>query len=77
MGKVTVKYQITIPPRIREALNIMPGIEVDFQEEKGRFFLVKNPRIDPIEKWCGALKAKRSTDEIMMELRGYGIESID
>jgi AbrB family looped-hinge helix DNA binding protein len=38
MSKATVKYQVTIPPRIRAALNIMPGIEVDFQEEKGRFF---------------------------------------
>jgi hypothetical protein len=55
----------------------MPGIEVDFQEEKGRFFLVKNPGINPIEKWRGALKTKRSTDEIMTELRGYGVESID
>ena len=34
MSKVTVKYQVTIPPRIRAALNIMPGIKVDFQEEK-------------------------------------------
>ena len=76
MSKVAVKYQVTIPPRIRTALNIMPGIEVDFQEEKGRFFLVKNPGIDPIEKWCGALKTNRSPDEIIAELRGYGVESI-
>jgi len=32
MSKVTVKYQVTIPPRIRAALNIMPGIEVDFED---------------------------------------------
>jgi AbrB family looped-hinge helix DNA binding protein len=77
MSKVTAKYQVTIPPRIRAALNIMPGIEVNFKEEKGRFFLVKNPGINPIEKWRGTLKTKRSTDEIMTELRGYGVESID
>jgi len=77
MSKVTAKFQITIPREIRTALNIMPGVEVGFNEEKGKFYLVKNPNADPIEKWRGALKVKKATDAIMAELRGYGIENSD
>jgi len=77
MGKVTAKYQITIPTEVRAALNIMPGVEVGFKEEKGNFYLIKNPNEDPIEKWRGAFKAAKITDELIAELRGYGIESID
>ena len=48
MSKVTAKYQVTIPPRIRAALNIMPGIEVDFQEEKRYLLgLKEKPKIIP------------------------------
>ena len=77
MGKVTAKYQITIPTEVRSALNIMPGVEVGFKEEKGNFYLIKNPNEDPIEKWRGAFKAAKTTDELIAALRGYGIESID
>lgn len=77
MSKVTAKYQITIPREVRDTLNIMPGIEVGFKEEKGRFYLVKNPKIDPVEKWRGAIGMEKTPDEIIAELRGYGIEDID
>jgi AbrB family looped-hinge helix DNA binding protein len=77
MSKVTEKFQITIPPEVRTSLNIMPGVDVGFEEEKGRFYLVKNPNADPVEKWRGALRVNKVTDEIMKDLRGYGIESID
>jgi bifunctional DNA-binding transcriptional regulator/antitoxin component of YhaV-PrlF toxin-antitoxin module len=77
MSRVTEKYQVTIPPAVRTALNIMPGVDVGFEEEKGRFFLIKNPNADPVEKWRGVLRVKKTTDEIIEELRGYGIESVD
>ncbi|MEW6665517.1 MAG: AbrB/MazE/SpoVT family DNA-binding domain-containing protein [Thermodesulfobacteriota bacterium] len=77
MSKVTEKFQITIPPKVRTSLNIMPGVDVGFEEEKGRFYLVKNPGADPVERWRGVLKSPKTTDEIMKELRGYGIESVD
>ena len=72
MGKVTAKYQITIPKEIRASLNIMPGVEVGFKEEEGRFYLIKNPNSDPIEKWRGVIRDKRQTDETIAELRMYG-----
>ena len=77
MSKVTAKFQITIPKEIRIALNIMPGVNVGFKEKKGRFYLIKNPNSDPIEKWRGVIREKKRTDDIIAELRGYGVESID
>ena len=77
MTKVTTKFQITIPKEIRAALNIMPGVKVGFKEEKGRFYIIKNPNSDPIEKWRGVIRGNKKTDEIIAELRGYGVESID
>ena len=72
ISKVTAKFQITIPKQIRNALNIMPGVDIGFKEEKGRFYLIKNPNTDPIEKWRGVIRGKKKTDEIVAELRGYG-----
>ena len=77
MSKVTSKYQITIPHEVRTALHIMPGLNVIFKEEKGKFYLVKSTDYDPIEKWRGAFKGMKTTDTIIAELRGYGIEDID
>ena len=39
--RVTTKGQVTIPQHIREKLGITPSTEVDFVEEEGRVFLVK------------------------------------
>ena len=77
MSKVTAKYQITLPKEIRKAMNIMPGTTVGFEQKAGRFYLVKNNDINPIDKWRGSLKLEKTTDEIMADLRGYGIESFD
>jgi AbrB family looped-hinge helix DNA binding protein len=77
MSKVTAKYQITLPKEIRKAMNIMPGTTVGFEQKAGRFYLVKNNNINPIDKWRGSLKLEKKTDEIMADLRGYGIESFD
>lgn len=77
MSRVTTKFQITIPRRVRIAMNIMPGVDVGFKREEGKFYLVKNADSDPIAKWRGALKTTKTTDVIMAELRGYGLESVD
>jgi AbrB family looped-hinge helix DNA binding protein len=39
--RVTTKGQVTIPRDVREALGISPETEVEFVEEKGRFYIVK------------------------------------
>lgn len=39
--RVTIKGQVTILQHIREKLGITPATEVDFVEEEGRVFWVK------------------------------------
>jgi AbrB family looped-hinge helix DNA binding protein len=50
MSKVTAKYQITLPPKVREELGIVPGTEVDIVKEGKRYLLVVSP--------AGGLKSK-------------------
>ncbi|MBW1699160.1 MAG: AbrB/MazE/SpoVT family DNA-binding domain-containing protein [Deltaproteobacteria bacterium] len=77
MSKVTVKFQITIPPEVRDAMQIVPGTEIVFKRDKDKFYIVKEVRQNPFDKWRGALKFRRKTDAILAELRGYGFESLD
>lgn len=66
--RVTSKGQVTIPKNVREILGIVPETEVDFQEDNGRFYLVKvskNKTTSKFSKLRGIATAKMSTDEIM------------
>ena len=67
--RVTTKGQVTIPQHIREKLGITPATEVDFIEEKGRVFLVKQKRgkatTRKFAKLRGVATVKMTTDEIM------------
>ena len=75
--KITAKYQITLPKEVRQAMNLMPGVQVAFKAENGRFYLVKDAQNDPIEKWRGKLRSGKSSNELVADLRGYGLESVD
>ncbi|MGV6851855.1 MAG: AbrB/MazE/SpoVT family DNA-binding domain-containing protein, partial [bacterium] len=53
---------------IRETLGITPETEVDFQEDNGRFYIVKSNTAKPsgkFKKLRGIATANMSTDEIM------------
>ncbi|MBU1172101.1 MAG: AbrB/MazE/SpoVT family DNA-binding domain-containing protein [Proteobacteria bacterium] len=66
--KVTTKGQVTIPQAIREKLGIMPASEIDFIEDKGRFYLIKITCENSVSRFRsvrGAATIKMSTDEIM------------
>ena len=66
--RVTTKGQVTIPRNIREVLGIIPETEIDFREDKGRFYIVKidEPEINgKFKKLRGIATANMSTDEIM------------
>lgn len=69
---VTRKGQVTIPQHIREKLRITPNREVDFLEEDGRVYLIKNetPRENRFRRFRGVATVKMSTDEIMSLSRG-------
>jgi len=70
MAKVTAKYQITIPPKVREELGIVPGAEVDIARQGDKYVLV----VDPVEtikkKWRGRFRDKRTTMEYLDKVRG-------
>ncbi|MBI5552896.1 MAG: AbrB/MazE/SpoVT family DNA-binding domain-containing protein [Desulfobacterales bacterium] len=72
--RVTTKGQVTIPQEVREKLGITPAVEIDFVEEKGRFYLVKrcgeSKRIRKFGGLRGVANVKMSTDEIMALTRG-------
>jgi antitoxin PrlF len=70
--RVTTKGQVTIPRNVRERLGILPETEVDFQEDSGRFYLVKISTYKPTSKFNklrGIATATMSTDEIMKMTR--------
>ncbi len=72
--RVTVKGQVTIPQEIREKLGIGPQSEVDFVEENGRVYLLKNKdnsrKANRFRRFRGIASVKMSTDEIMALTRG-------
>ncbi len=70
MSRVTAKYQITIPLKVRKELGIVPGSEVDITREGDKYVLVVNPVEELKKKWCGRFKDGKTTDEYMDEIRG-------
>ncbi len=70
MSKVTAKYQVTIPVKVRKELGIIPGTEVDIAKEGQKYVIV----VDPIEtvkrKWRGRFRSGLTTMEYMDEVRG-------
>ena len=70
MSKVTAKYQVTIPAKIRKELGIVPGTEVDIAKEGQKYVLVVQP-IEAVKgKWRGRFKGRPTTMEYMDEIRG-------
>jgi AbrB family looped-hinge helix DNA binding protein len=67
---VSKKGQVTIPKPLRDRTNIRPGDVLDFREEKGRLVVTKAVVKDPMEGVYGILKLGRTTDDLMISLRG-------
>ena len=53
MSKVTTKYQITIPPEVRNELGIVPGNEVEITKQGSQFVLLVDPIKALKKKWRG------------------------
>ncbi|MBN2186286.1 MAG: AbrB/MazE/SpoVT family DNA-binding domain-containing protein [Dehalococcoidia bacterium] len=70
MPRITRKGQVTIPKKVREHLGLNPGSEVDFRMEGGAYILEKNLKSGVIARWAGFLRSKRTSDEIIEQLRG-------
>jgi AbrB family looped-hinge helix DNA binding protein len=71
--RVTSKGQVTIPLRVRKALGIKPGSEVDFElGPDGAYRLVRD-RADieaQIDRMMGTADTGLTTDEILALTRG-------
>ena len=70
MSKVTAKYQVTIPAKIRKELGIVPGTEIDIAKEGQKYVLVVDPIAAVKKKWRGRFKGGPTTMEYMDEVRG-------
>lgn len=65
--RVTQKGQVTIPLRVRRALGIHPGSDVEFElEERGARLLVdRNHAAEEIARMRGAGSGEMSTEDIL------------
>lgn len=70
-AKITSKGQITLPLEVRKRLGIGPGDEIEFQEENGRYVLLKKVTSSPFDSYLGFLQDKRGSDpdKIIDQLR--------
>ncbi|OGT27446.1 MAG: hypothetical protein A2624_06350 [Gammaproteobacteria bacterium RIFCSPHIGHO2_01_FULL_42_8] len=64
--------QVTIPKALRKKLGIKPGMILDFQIKKSTLIAVKLGERDVIDSVYGCLKLKKSTNQLIKELRGKG-----
>jgi antitoxin PrlF len=69
-AKVAERGQVTIPKAIRERLGIAPGTLLDFKAENGRLIAEKAEPVDKLGAMYGRFGCGRSTDAVMIELRG-------
>jgi AbrB family looped-hinge helix DNA binding protein len=70
VSKVTAKYQITLPVKVRKELGIVPGTEVDIVKEGKRYLLVVSPAEGLKKKWRGRFKGGVTTMQYLNEIRG-------
>ena len=70
MSRVTAKYQITVPARVRKELRLVPGAEVDIVKEDNKYVLKVNPVNGIKKKWRGKFKNGTTTMQYLDEVRG-------
>ena len=67
--RITDDGQITIPANIRAILGITPQTDIQFVEEDGRFYIVRNDELgnnkSDLSRFRGIATAGMSTDEIL------------
>jgi len=64
------KGQVTIPKDIRDRLGLKNGQVLDFVVDNSEIRVRKVAPIDAAESVYGILKGKRSSDQIIRDLRG-------
>ena len=70
MSRVTAKFQITMPVKVRKELGIVPGTEVDIVKQDDKYVLVVDPVGSVRKKWRGRFKGGTTTMDYLNEVRG-------
>lgn len=75
MATVTSKGQITLPKTVRDALDLVPGSEVDFVFEGTAIVLRRRVPVERFEKWRGHLRGRLPTGEAAGLRRRRGVKT--
>ncbi len=68
--KVTSKYQTTIPEKIRKALNVKPGQEVEWELIRAMAIVHTRRKIkDPVKVLTGQIKSDIDAVKLVREVR--------
>jgi AbrB family looped-hinge helix DNA binding protein len=68
---ISSKGQITVPVEIRSRLGLQPGTVVTFEiTKKGALLRKGGSGAHPVDQLYGILGSKRTTDDLLDELRG-------
>ena len=70
LSKVTAKYQVTIPAKIRKEMGILPGTEVDIKKEGQNYILAFNTIETIKKKWRGRFQGGPTTMDYIDGVRG-------
>ncbi|KKM09483.1 hypothetical protein SY88_17850 [Clostridiales bacterium PH28_bin88] len=71
-AKITVKGQVTIPQKVRMALGVKAGDEIEFERTEKGYLIKKKIGPSPFSKYVGHLRSKagKDTDVLIEDLRG-------
>ncbi|MBI5036226.1 AbrB/MazE/SpoVT family DNA-binding domain-containing protein [Candidatus Micrarchaeota archaeon] len=72
--RVSPKYQVVIPKKIRESLNVRKGETMEITLEKGKIVL---NRIPPIEEFFGKFPGLKERSPTIRELRREADAKLD
>ena len=67
---VAERGQVTIPKILREKMGIRPSCALSFSVKDGALVAVKVTPSDPVSRVVGCLQTRKTSDEIVNELRG-------
>ncbi|CAN5255129.1 hypothetical protein BH18GEM1_BH18GEM1_16720 [soil metagenome] len=67
---MTERGQVTIPKSLRKSLGILPGEELEFEEQRGALLLRRVIREDPLRKLVGLIREPLDVDAYLAEARG-------
>ena len=73
MATMTSKGQITVPKKVRDALGLVPGSQIEFSVADGCAVLRKQVPTDAFDRWEGYLRGRLpggTVDETIEMLRG-------